>query len=268
MLIRSLILAAIFSLSLTVNRPVFSAETESKPAGVLIGQNVQTEAVGRVVWVKGNFKAVSVTNQERVLEKASIIYLHDTLLTDASAQAQIVFTDNSLMTFKPNSRFVIENYIYDAKKKSGSAGKYVMSLIEGGFRTITGLIAKSDPDSYKVNTPVATIGVRGTDYAVYVKNGELYIGQYKGSPCVTSQTKEMCLNSNKPYATVPNANSAPQFLATQPAVFKQKLVVIPASIAPSSNGIGKLTSGAAATTETQVSAPTRSGIVSSFCIIN
>lgn len=307
MLIRQFSMMAVIILSMLISNVVYSADPV-KPAAQ-VQKTIDTEssaameAVGRVVWVKGKFKAVSPSNTERVLDKASIIYLHDTLVTEVDSQAQIVFSDNSLMTFKPGTQFVIEQYAFNAKQKKGSAGKYIMNLIEGGFRTITGLIAKSDPQSYQVNTPVATIGVRGTDYAVYVRAGELFIGYYKGTPCVSGKKGgQLCLNKDRPYAEVPKGSDEPRIVSKQPAVFKEKLTVVPASIAPSSdNSFGGLvtgsststTSGASVTTtssggvviggsgsgtttsdmnitgsEVQVNVPkTPTGTVSSFCIV-
>lgn len=249
MQIYHLLLMLLLSVSTLVGMPGYGAE-EAQP-------------VGRVVWVKGSFKAISVTTNERVLEKASVIYLHDTLLTGSDSQAQIVFTDNTLMTFKPKTKFSIDNYSFDAQKKKGSVGKYVMNLIEGGFRTITGLIAKRDPQSYQVNTPVATIGVRGTDYAAYVHGGELFIGYYKGKPCVTSAGKEMCLDKNHPYANVPKFGEPPRFLSKQPAVFKEKLTIVSDSVQSSSDSSFIIT-------DTQVKvkgSKASSGTVSNFCII-
>jgi hypothetical protein len=120
--------------------------------------------VGRVVWIAGTFKALMPNKEERILQKTSLIYLNDTLVTDAKSKAQIVFTDQTLMTFREGTTFYIDKYDYHKTPKNGSVGTYLMKLIEGGFRTITGLIAKSKPSDYEVNTPVATIGVRGTDY--------------------------------------------------------------------------------------------------------
>lgn len=211
--------------------------------------------VGRVVWVKGNLNAVMENKEKRLLQKTSVIYLHDTLITDPMSQAQIVFTDNTLMTFRENTTFIVSQYEYK-KSKTQSAGKFIMNLIEGGFRTLTGLIAKQNPSDYQVNTPVATIGVRGTDYAVYVHNGELYVGYYSGTPCVTSSSKTspatLCLDKNTKYAKVPTSGAAPVPLAEQPSQLKIDLVMVPATIEPFSGGPGGTTS--------------IGGTVSSFCI--
>lgn len=189
--------------------------------------------VGRVVWVTGQLKAVMPNKEERMLQKTSVIYLHDTLITDNKSTAEIVFTDNTLMTFRAGSTFRIDDYAYNPSSKTKSVGKYVTTLMEGGFRTITGAIAKHNPDDYKMNTPVATIGVRGTDYSVVLKDGELNIAYYEGKPCVSAGSKTVCLDSTTPFATVPvAANAVPIPTNVQPAVFREKTQVTPAKIEP------------------------------------
>ncbi len=184
--------------------------------------------VGRVVWVKGELRAIMPNKEERILQKMSVIYLSDMLVTDAKSQAQIAFTDNTLLTFRPDTKFSIEQYAYKPQAKKGSVGKYVMNLIQGGFRTITGLIAKDNPSDYQVNTPVATIGVRGTDYTVVISKGELYVGFLKGTPCVKGkQNGEVCLSDKNKYAYVQSATSVPVPLSAQPAVLSEIPEIIP-----------------------------------------
>ena len=105
--------------------------------------------MGKVVWVNGSLRAVMPNKEERSLQKSSVIYLQDTLITGTNSQAQIIFTDKTMMTFRPDTTFFIDQYKYNPNVKSGSVGKYVMRLIEGGFRTITGLIAKQNPSDIK-----------------------------------------------------------------------------------------------------------------------
>lgn len=189
--------------------------------------------VARVIWIKGDaLKATMPNKEERLLQKQSVIYLHDILSTNENTTAEIAFTDNTLITFQPNTIFSIEEYHYQLKKKNNSVGKNIMKLIEGGFRTITGLIAKTNPKDYQVKTPIATIGVRGTDYAVYLKNGELFVAYYQGTPCVSSNENktEVCLNKEHPYAKVHDANSAPEYLTEQPEGFRNKLEITDAKI--------------------------------------
>jgi hypothetical protein len=203
--------------------------------------------------------------EERTLVKMSVIYLHDILETDANSQAEVVFTDNTLMTFYPSSKISIDKYVYTKKPENGSSGSSVTSVIEGGFRTITGLIAKQNSNDYQVNTPVATIGVRGTDYAVRMQDGHLYAAWYEGKPCLTNKVApansqnpnqkqkgtEFCLDSTHQYAEVAGLGQAPMPLNSLPDALKEKLQITKMKI--SSFG-----------TNTKIIY--RGGVITSFCI--
>lgn len=182
--------------------------------------SVSKEVVAKVVWVKGMFNAISPDQKTRALKKADPIYLNDTLTTDGQTKAQIVFTDNALMTFRPGTEFYVKEY---KMAPDGKDSSYIMNLLKGGFRTITGLIAKANPDGYKVITPVATIGVRGTDYSVYLKDGELLIARHAGKPCVTSDNQAkstLCLDAKTKYAKAAEGE-APVPLNQRPDEFNQ-----------------------------------------------
>ena len=82
--------------------------------------------------------------------------------------AVLVFPDNSRVTLQPRSEFVIRDYSYD--KQNPKASLSVLQLLRGGLRVATGLIGKLAPDNYRVQTPVATIGIRGTGFDLLCKN--------------------------------------------------------------------------------------------------
>ncbi len=147
----------------------------------VITESFAATAIGKVVWIKG-----SLTANGRALTRGSAFGVGDTLTTDARSQAEVAFTDGALMTFKEGTNFAVTQYVYD--KHSGS-GVFRSNMASGGFRTITGLVAKNNPANYEVNTPVATIGVRGTDYQAVLANGSLYVVVYSG---------EVCLDNNQP----------------------------------------------------------------------
>jgi hypothetical protein len=172
--------------------------------------------VARVVWTKGTFNAAGPGGMStRELKKDSKIYMNDTLTTDANSQAQIVFTDNSTMAFREDTKFYINEYNYSPKEKAGSksTGKYIMDLVAGGFRTVTGLVAKNNPNDYQVNTPVATIGVRGTEYSAFYRDGKLFTKRYKGEPCLSKKDKNgkaqtVCMDNKNKYGMA-DQNSGP-----------------------------------------------------------
>lgn len=252
--------------------------------------------VARVVWVKGGFSATLPGSAEkRPLKMAANIYMNDTLLTDKDSEAQIIFTDNSTMTFRPDTKLYINEYNYVPKDKAKpdekkSAGKYVLDLVTGGFRTITGMVAKENPNDYAVNTPVATIGVRGTEYSLIYKQGQdLYIKRYQGEPCMANTAtkggpksgvvektniggggaaasgkgSEVCLDDVKSYGYVANDNTNPVAIVQQPEVFRTDVEIVPVSFKES----GDLGVSSAPGLNKPGSGPGESGGSSSgFCI--
>ena len=220
-----------------------SSQAVNQTEAILTGKTL----VARVVWVKGKFSAsMPGSNETRELKKDSNIYMNDTLITDATSEAEIVYSDNSVMTFRPNTQLYINEYNYAPKTAAASkksVGKYVMDLITGGFRTITGWVAKDNPGDYQINTPVATIGVRGTEFSVVYQTGkDLYVKRYKGIPCVRNKGKnrtELCMNQVNPYADVANADTAPVAVGEQPEVFRTDVEVIPVNfVGDNPSGLG------------------------------
>lgn len=87
----------------------------------------------------------------------------DTVETARRTYARLKFSDGSEVTLKPDTQFKVEQYAFDHGKPKEDAGSF--NLIKGGLRTITGQIGKrGNQDSYKMKTPTATIGIRGTIY--------------------------------------------------------------------------------------------------------
>src|SRR3990167_8378139 len=179
--------------------------------------------VGRVVWVKGNFKAIAKDHKTRDLKRASEIYLYDTLETGKGSEAQIVFTDNTLMAFRPDTTFRIEEYQFDPKKVTEKTGKYVTSLVKGGLRTVTGWIGKANPANYEVKTPVGIIGIRGTEFSVYFgEDKKLLVQLAKGELAVSNQagTTQLSMKMKDLYAEVAAVTQKALVLSKQPPIFK------------------------------------------------
>jgi hypothetical protein len=90
-------------------------------------------------------------------------------MSDAIRTAQgkvgITFDDNTRVQVNENSKLVIDDFVYDPKKGSG---KLALNMALGTVRYASGQIAKNDPQKVAVNTPSATISVRGTDFTATV----------------------------------------------------------------------------------------------------
>lgn len=186
--------------------------------------------IGQIVWVKGSVKAIQPNAAPRVLQRRSPIFEKDLIVTDKSSTGQIVFTDNSMVSLRTNTEFRIDAYQF-GKDTPAKDSKYVATVVKGGFRTITGLIPKADPENYKVKTPVATIAVQGTEYSV-VYQGQLWVKQVAGTPCVSSGGGSVCLDNKNPIANVPTLNSAPVLTNNAGTIFKDDPKITPTKFNP------------------------------------
>lgn len=118
------------------------------------------EVAGTVVNLSGPLLAKKPDGAVKVLSLKSQVEQGDTLVSEKDTYARIKFIDNSEITLRPNSQFKIENFSFDeGKPESDSA---VFSLVKGGLRAVTGTLGKRNHDKFGLNTPTATIGIRGT----------------------------------------------------------------------------------------------------------
>ena len=213
------------------------------------------EAIAQVVWVKGSLVAVASDRSTRNLMRRSPVFLNDTLVTNSVSTGEIVFTDGSVVSLRNNTNFSINKYHFDAQG-SGSDNNYGASLGKGGFRTLTGWISKTNPKGYEVSTPVATIGVRGTDYSVFYDLKGLSVRLNKGAILLSNRAGQVELSQARDlvYAQISNLNSAPVITTTpsanvqaQPAITQTSLQSSPGSSSSESRttpgGAGKSVKG-------------------------
>ncbi len=122
--------------------------------------------IGKVVSATG---AVTVEHAGAVVVQANLvagaaqtkvgnsIYQGDVVQTGADGKVGITFTDGTAFNLSSNARMVLNEFIYDPNSKSNST---LISLTKGTFTFVAGQVAKTG--DMKVNTPVATMGIRGT----------------------------------------------------------------------------------------------------------
>jgi hypothetical protein len=143
---------------------IFSGAIACAADGVTKEAKPSDKSIGQVVWIKGTVQATLPDSTARTLKRRDAIYEKDTLTSGPDGTGQVVFSDGGLLALRSDSAIKISEYKFD--KATPSTNKNVVEVVKGGFRTITGAIAKTNPNGYEVKTPVATIGVRGTDFSI------------------------------------------------------------------------------------------------------
>lgn len=128
------------------------------------------QVAGSVMQLSGPLMAKKADGKVKILAIQSEVEQGDTLLTEKDTYALIKLIDNSEITLKPNTSFVIEQFSYAAEQPDGDHA--IFSLLKGGLRSATGLLGKRNKERFEMKTPVATIGIRGTYFTVeYVSAG-------------------------------------------------------------------------------------------------
>jgi FecR protein len=137
--------------------------------------------VGRVEFSIGDVSGIASDGKERKLVKGSVLEAGDTVRTQRG-RAQIRFTDGGYTSLQPNTVFRIDDYYYDERQTEESVGFF--SLLKGGLRTITGVIGKIRKKAYQLATPVATVGIRGTEYLAELGNSlTVHVGEGEIEVC-------------------------------------------------------------------------------------
>ncbi|MHC4054073.1 FecR family protein [Bradyrhizobium sp. 25ACV] len=129
------------------------AASSSKPIGkvVVVTGSVTIEHAGAVI-VQAN-----VSSDPGRTNTGDPVYLGDVVYTGADGRVGINFTDGSSFNLSSNARMVLDHYVYEPAGKSNAT---MFNLARGTFTFVAGGVAKTG--DMKVDTPVATLGIRGT----------------------------------------------------------------------------------------------------------
>jgi len=167
------------------------------------------EKIGKVTDVQGNLVAQNIEMGQRELKMGEAVYLGDTLISDDTARAQIDFTDKTTLLLIPNSSFTISDY------STSGTRRFLAKLQQGGIRVSTGLIAKKKPENFEIETPDATIGVRGTTFLARIYENDLFAGSLRGKISLRNQAGRLEIGPNQ-YGKAVSKNMAPESLSARP----------------------------------------------------
>lgn len=129
--------------------------------GLLLTFSIQAlakDSIGKVVIAQGQ-PIVERDNQHLTIKRNDKLYQKDRLITPVGSRLLIKLKDNTTVSLAENTVFELSRYTFGKKKSDVS-----FNMIKGAFRTLTGAIGKQENPKFEIRTPVATIGVRGTDF--------------------------------------------------------------------------------------------------------
>lgn len=113
--------------------------------------------------VRGNVALAAAATARRAVgkkvETGDPIFLRDRITTSSRSGLQIMLLDRTTFTIGPEAEMVIDKFVYDPSKQSGSMSA---RIVKGTFRFVSGAIARRTPEAVTIKLPAATIGIRGT----------------------------------------------------------------------------------------------------------
>ena len=133
----------------------------------------------------------TLESNARTLGVGSGIFQDETIDTWKESTTQLMFLDETTLTMGPESSMLLDTFVFDP---DSNTGKMLLSTTKGAFRFITGSI---DPASYSIETPIATMGVRGTIIEWRVNNNNVLVKLVHGAVDICNSGGE-CISLDQP----------------------------------------------------------------------
>jgi len=153
------------------------------PAVSFAAKNDATN-VSRVYRVSGDVFVTQGKNPVQRVDNSEPVVSDTLIQTGDKSAALLRFEDGQVVTMQADSMFKVREYRYDPKRIENSS--IVFSMFRGGMRFITGLIGRHDRQAFRLSTPDATIGIRGTDFMVSMVGKSVYSRVLAGKITMTN----------------------------------------------------------------------------------
>ena len=177
------------------------------------GPTADAEPIGQVDSFEGTVTVTHADGTQEVLEAGSSVFQGDTLETGDGGAVGITLADETTFSMAENGSMVLDEMVYDPGTQEGSVS---VSVLEGVFTFVSGQIAKTDPDAMTLDTPVATIGIRGTQVGLDIgEGGEMTVvlmeekDGFVGEVVVTNDAGVVVMNSANQATSVLSLDQPP-----------------------------------------------------------
>jgi hypothetical protein len=196
----------------------------------LIAASLLMAATTSLAWAGEAGRVILTTGQAQLGGKAAtvdaVVNEGDELATGADGYVYVKTIDQGFLILRPNSKARVTSYRIDAANPANT--KVKLELLSGVARAISGQGVKNARQNFRFNTPVAAIGVRGTDFTVYtdeltsrvsVMSGGVVMSALGGTcsaeglgPCEGPASRELFAGQAGMLLQVQRGQAAPQLL--------------------------------------------------------
>jgi hypothetical protein len=207
------------------------AFAQDKPATTALGPETTPPAAeapvaGLVDFVEGD-AMFEGRNGMRIAKVGDSVRSGETATTFAAAEVHLKMADGAYLSLRENSKITITSYVANGDE----ADESLIELARGAFRSVTGWIGKFRPKAYKVTTPMATIGIRGTDH----EPTHLLPGDPRGEPGTYDKVNEGSTVLRSPRGTVEVTPNRAAFFNTDRREPPRVLASVPKFFQPARN---------------------------------
>jgi len=124
---------------------------------------------GQVQDASGDVRIVMRTATPKFARSGDAVEPGTSILTGERSRAVLKFSDGQVVALSSNSTFRLDDYKFE--QSAPERGAFVASFLRGAARFVTGLIGDRNRLGWRVDTPTATAGIRGTDLLLGLRQG-------------------------------------------------------------------------------------------------
>ena len=212
--------------------------------GMVLSQDVLAFA-GTIQQVLGSARIARRSGQQAPAIRGDQLYEGDTVMTAPQSNVQIRMVDDAQVWLRPSTEFKITTY--RSSQHGADRNEAKMQLVVGSLRTVTGAISPSKGGDYKLSTPNATIGIRGTEFDAVHATSQ-YANDVGMEPGTYNRVYRGSTLLAGPAGSVALKEGEAGFAGTKPTDRPKALTTIPAflDLPPDSTSTGGTNSASAA----------------------
>ena len=181
-------------------------------AGQVIG-GTDGAPIGTVKTLTGEVWVTRADGTRVQLQAGDQVYQGDSIETGPKGAIGVLLADETTFSMGEASSMVLDEMVYDPATQNGSLN---VSVVQGVFTFVSGQVAKTDPDAMKIDTPVATIGIRGTQVGIEIPpagEGDMQIvlmqeaDGFVGEVVIENNTGQIVMNQGGDFVSIPSYDS-------------------------------------------------------------
>jgi len=169
--------------------------------------------IGTVKNVTGEVWVTRADGTRVQLQAGDQVFQGDSIETGPKGAIGVLLADETTFSMGEASQMVLDEMVYDPATQNGSLN---VSVVQGVFTFVSGQVAKTDPDAMKIDTPVATIGIRGTQVGIEIPpdgQGDMQVvlmqeaDGFVGEVVIENNTGQVVMNQGGDFVSIPSYDS-------------------------------------------------------------